>query len=176
MGLMMPPTSDRVELATSESANQRIYEATVNRLSEILQSSSDERSTLINNRLDELNNEWDMERLLEFNASTLLILTILLSFFRSSYWLILTLAIAAFLWQHAVKGWCPPIPVLRNIFGKRTSAEIFSEKVALKILRGDYQSINTFIFEQQSATNIESNAQRLLDLADLHCHNDNKNK
>lgn len=175
MGLMMPPTSDRVEFATSESANQRIHEATVNRLSEILQSSPDQRSTLINNRLDELNNEWDMERLLEFNASTLLITTILLSFFRSSYWLILSFAIAAFLWQHAVKGWCPPIPILRNLLGKRTSAEIFSEKVALKILRGDYQSFNSSMFEQQSGRNIENNAERLLNLADLHCHNDKKN-
>ena len=41
------------------------------------------------------------------------------------------------LFQHAVQGWCPPIPLLRRL-GIRTSREIEIERVALKILRGDF--------------------------------------
>ena len=172
---MIPPTSDRVESATSSCSNEKIYKTTLERLSNILQSSSDKRSSLIDDRLKELNNEWDTERLLEFNASTLLILTGLLSYFHCYYWLLVTLYIAAFLWQHSVQGWCPPLPILRGIFSKRTAVEILSEKVALKILRGDYQSINLNSFGQEQS-DVEHNAKRLLDLADLHSYNDHSTK
>ena len=45
--------------------------------------------------------------------------------------------VTTFLFQHAVQGWCPPIPLLRRL-GIRTSREIEIERVALKILRGDF--------------------------------------
>ena len=43
-----------------------------------------------------------------------------------------------FLFQHAVQGWCPPVPVLRRL-GVRTREEIDREKYALKVLRGDFE-------------------------------------
>jgi hypothetical protein len=43
--------------------------------------------------------------------------------------------------QHAVQGWCPPIPVLRR-FGFRTADEINRERYALKALRGDFDGIS----------------------------------
>jgi len=49
--------------------------------------------------------------------------------------------VAAFLFQHAVQGWCPPIPVLRRL-GVRTSREIELERIALKALRGDFDHVN----------------------------------
>ncbi|UJR20061.1 hypothetical protein I4U23_023195 [Adineta vaga] len=167
---MIPQTSERVESATSSCSNKKIYNATIERLSKILQTPSDQRSFAIEDRLKELNKEWDMERLLEFNASTLLVVSIVLGYFHCQCWLLLSFAIAAFLWQHAVQGWCPPVPIFRGIIGQRTSVEILSEKVALKILRGDYQSINPKTFEQ------EQNAKQLLALADLHCFNDRKSE
>ncbi|MEY7848852.1 hypothetical protein AB7C87_06560 [Natrarchaeobius sp. A-rgal3] len=39
--------------------------------------------------------------------------------------------IAAFLRQHALQGWCPPIPVLRRR-GVRTRREIDTERRALE--------------------------------------------
>jgi hypothetical protein len=45
--------------------------------------------------------------------------------------------VTGFLFQHAVEGWCPPIPVLRRL-GFRTAREIDIERVALKALRGDF--------------------------------------
>jgi len=45
-----------------------------------------------------------------------------------------------FLFQHAVRGWCPPVPILRRK-GVRTRREIDAEKYALKALRGDFSGI-----------------------------------
>jgi hypothetical protein len=42
-----------------------------------------------------------------------------------------------FLLQHAVQGWCPPLPLLRRL-GVRTADEINEERYALKALRGDF--------------------------------------
>ena len=42
-----------------------------------------------------------------------------------------------FLLQHALQGWCPPVPVFRRL-GVRTTAEIDRERYALKALRGDF--------------------------------------
>ncbi len=46
----------------------------------------------------------------------------------------------AFLFQHAVQGWCPPVPVLRRL-GFRTTYEIDRERYALKALRGDFDGV-----------------------------------
>jgi hypothetical protein len=45
-----------------------------------------------------------------------------------------------FLFQYAVQGWCPPVPLFRRI-GVRTRGEIDGEKFALKALRGDFGSV-----------------------------------
>ncbi len=57
-------------------------------------------------------------------------------------WLILPGLVTGFLFQHALQGWCPPLPVLRRM-GFRTSAEINEERYALKALRGDFERIIT---------------------------------
>ena len=48
--------------------------------------------------------------------------------------------VTAFLFQHAVQGWCPPIAVLRRL-GVRTAREIEVERIALKALRGDFDDV-----------------------------------
>ncbi len=50
--------------------------------------------------------------------------------------------VAGFLLQHAVQGWCPPVPIFRRM-GIRTAREIDSERYALKIIRGDFESLPT---------------------------------
>lgn len=52
-------------------------------------------------------------------------------------WFIFPAFVAGFLLQHAVQGWCPPLPVLRRL-GFRTQPEIDYERYALKSLRGDF--------------------------------------
>lgn len=53
---------------------------------------------------------------------------------------LLPTAVAGFLLQHAVQGWCPPMPVFRRL-GVRTATEIEEERYALKALRGDFRGV-----------------------------------
>ena len=46
----------------------------------------------------------------------------------------------AFLFQHALQGWCPPVPVLRRL-GFRTVYEIDRERFSLKAIRGDFEQV-----------------------------------
>jgi hypothetical protein len=48
--------------------------------------------------------------------------------------------VAGFLLQHALQGWCPPVPLFRHL-GFRTAAEIDEERYALKALRGDFRNV-----------------------------------
>jgi hypothetical protein len=95
---------------------------------------------IITRRIAELDREWSMERWLETNASSLALATVFLGVTVSRKWFLVTSAVLGFLLQHAVQGWCPPVPLLRN-FGVRTRGEIDREKYALKFLRGDFQSV-----------------------------------
>ncbi len=47
---------------------------------------------------------------------------------------------AAFLVEHAIHGWCPPLPLFRGM-GIRSKAEIEAERYALKGLRGDFRGL-----------------------------------
>jgi hypothetical protein len=60
---------------------------------------------------------------------------------RGRRWLVLPALVTGFLFQHAVQGWCPPIPILRRL-GFRTSYEIEEERQALKALRGDFEEVS----------------------------------
>ena len=81
-----------------------------------------------------------MERWLETNASALAFTGVVLGLAVNRKWLALPLLVSGFLFQHAVHGWCPPVPVLRRL-GVRTRGEIEREKFALKWLRGDFKAI-----------------------------------
>jgi hypothetical protein len=63
-----------------------------------------------------------------------------LGFFSDRRWFLLSGAVLAFLAQHAVQGWCPPLAALRRM-GVRTRREIDQERYALKALRGDFSGL-----------------------------------
>lgn len=94
----------------------------------------------ITQRLHQLADEWDIERAIEANASSLAFVGIALGFFVHPYWLALPALVTAFLFQHAIQGWCPPVPVLRRL-GFRTAHEIEVERNALKVIRGDFDHV-----------------------------------
>ncbi len=97
---------------------------------------------LIASRLNKLDREWDIDRLLENNASIVMIVGVLLGAFASRWWLIIPLVPASFLLLRATHGWFPPLPVLRS-FGWRTRKEIERERYALKLVRGDFDSLHS---------------------------------
>ncbi|MDD4938713.1 MAG: hypothetical protein PHE18_01395 [Candidatus Omnitrophica bacterium] len=91
-------------------------------------------------RIRELEKEWDIEQMLETNAASLLLTGLLLGITVNKKWLVLPLGVAAFLLQHGVQGWCPPLPIMRRL-GVRTKDEILREKMALRALQGNFSSI-----------------------------------
>jgi hypothetical protein len=122
----------RVSDQTSASANQRIQRETQRRLAYF-----EAHPDAIAGRLKELDAEWDIERVLETGSSTITLTGLLLGIGVSRKWLLLSLAVQGFFLQHALQGWCPPLPMLRKL-GVRTQYEIERERYALKLMRGDF--------------------------------------
>lgn len=91
----------------------------------------------IDARIDELEHESDMERVLETNASILALAGLLAGRFVDRRFRALPVVVLGFLLHHARRGWCPPVPVFRRL-GVRTRQEIDAERSALKALRGDF--------------------------------------
>jgi hypothetical protein len=130
---MLPATTCRVPANTAEHVNERIRRQTEENVRRLAGAHPEE----IERRLRELDAEWDIERCLETMAPSITLLGIGLGLTVSRKFLLLPIAVQAFFLQHALQGWCPPIPVLRRL-GVRTAAEINHERNALKALRGDY--------------------------------------
>jgi hypothetical protein len=95
----------------------------------------------IERRLMELDREWDIERVLELNASVAALTGMTLGATVDRRWFLLSALVAGFLLQHAVQGWCPPIPILRRL-GFRTPSKIDEERYALKAMRGDFIEVH----------------------------------
>lgn len=128
-------SQDRVTQHTADKVNERIHRMT---------DQSIEYHALhpeyIDQRLNELEQEWDIERILETNASTLILAGLALGIGVNRKWLALPLGVAGFLLQHAIQGWCPPLPALRRL-GVRTKNEILRERTALRVLKGDFDTV-----------------------------------
>ena len=132
----LPPETDRVRLHTPSEINKRI-DADIDWTIQRYNGASPEEIT---QRIDELDREWDIERVLETNAATVALLSLMLSRSSSRKWMWLTTGVAGFLLQHALQGWCPPITIFRRL-GIRTQGEIDREKYSLKVLRGDFEKL-----------------------------------
>lgn len=135
--MAVPTTKYRVPAHTAEHINQRIHRETHVRVKRF-----EVQPGAIGQRLKQLDEEWDIERAIELNASALAFIGTALGYFAHPYWLVLPALVTAFLFQHAVQGWCPPVPILRRL-GFRTVYEIEQERHALKVLRGDYERLPT---------------------------------
>jgi hypothetical protein len=131
---MLPATATRVRQNTADEVNRRI-EAQIDRNVYFFADHPDE----IGHRLDELDQEWDIERALEANAAALAFAGVLLGAIDRRL-LALPALVTGFLLQHALQGWCPPVPFFRRR-GFRTEAEIDRERYALKAVRGDFRVV-----------------------------------
>lgn len=137
--IMIPSTVARVPMQTEECINEQIRRQTVDNVARYRDASRAE----IDQRLQELDEEWDIERTLEANASAVALVGLTLSLTADRKWIILPTAVAGFLFQHAIQGWCPPLPIFRRL-GFRTASEIDEERYALKFLRNDFQDLSPF--------------------------------
>src|SRR6266480_4125556 len=130
---MLPSTTARVPLHTPDRYNQAIRRQTA-------ESVAHAGPEAIERRLQELDEEWDIERCLEANASSICLAGIGLGAFVDRRLLILPALVGGFLLQHALQGWCPPVPLFRRL-GFRTSAEIERERCALKAVSGAFRAV-----------------------------------
>ena len=126
--------TDRVRRHTLPEINERIDADIDITLKRYTGASRD----VLTRRIDELDREWDIERALETNAATVALLSLILSKLHNRKWTWLSTGVVAFLLQHALQGWCPPVSIFRRI-GIRTQSEIDREKYILKALRGDFE-------------------------------------
>jgi hypothetical protein len=134
---MLPKSAERVASSTEECINEQIRRETEKRV-KLYASCGRE---MIDERLDELDREWDIERVLETNASGLTLLGVIMSIVKRRAWIAVSGIVAGFLFQHGMQGWCPPLPILRRL-GFRTRDEIDTERYALKAARGDFENIS----------------------------------
>ena len=132
---MTPSTRNRVPENTADSVNEEIER----QIEERVRYYAGHPKQIVR-RLRELEEEWDIERAIEANAAAIGFSGIVLGATVDWRWLTLPAVVTAFLFQHAVQGWCPPVPVLRRL-GFRTANEIEKERTALKAIRGDFADV-----------------------------------
>ena len=132
----LPATAHRVELHTAPELNDAIRQRAD---AEIVRLEGAPAAD-IDQRLKALDVEWDVERLLQTNASIIVLLGLAAATTLDRKFLLLPAAVFTFFAQHALQGWCPPIPVFRRL-GVRTQGEIERERYALKALRGDFDEV-----------------------------------
>lgn len=149
--MLNPNESDRVRANTATEINAKIDR----KIMESVRFYSGMSEDKITQRIHDLEREWDMERLLETNASALAFTGLVLGVIRNSKWLFLPGIVLPFLLQHAVQGWCPPVPLFRRL-GVRTREEIEREKFALKALRGDFEEIDSLRRGEEAEDAVEA--------------------
>ena len=125
----LPPTSKKVNMNTPPYINEEI----MREIDESVNLYRTKSSLEIKERLKELDHEWDTERVLEMNFASLALWSSLLGLLGSKKWLFLSGVASVFMMQHALKGWCPPLSVIRR-FKIRTAWEINQEREKLKKL------------------------------------------
>lgn len=123
---MFSKTTKRVEQHSPDEVNAGIREGTKARIARY----AVEPEEVLRGRLDELEYEWDIERLLEANFAGVVLASLLLGRGVNKGFYALAGIAAVFMVQHVVRGWCPPVSVFRR-WGVRTSREIEHERNSL---------------------------------------------
>ena len=129
--------TDRVRANTAAEVNRRVDE----QIERNIRHYSGQTKEDIYRRIQDLDEEWDIERVLETMASSFSLTGIVLGATVDRKWFLVPTIVLSFLLVHAIQGWCPPLPILRSL-GIRTREEIDRERYALKALAGDFAGIS----------------------------------
>jgi hypothetical protein len=117
--------SDRVRNMSTESANRKIDAAT----REAIDRTSAGGRPAIERRLTEIQQEWDIDRILMLNFAVF-VFAQLVAARKDRRWLWGPLVQTPLLAMHAIAGWCPPSLWFRPL-GFRTRFEIQAEREEL---------------------------------------------
>lgn len=91
-------------------------------------------------RLQELDREWDHDRVLETEASLMALSGLVLGAAVDRKFFALPGLVASMVFLHATTGFYPLLPIFRRL-GIRSQKEIQRERYALKALRGDFDQV-----------------------------------
>ena len=133
---MAVTTINRVPKQTPPRINREITAESKRRIREYVERGGEG----IEDRLVELDREWDVERAIEAHTAVVALVGVALGAKLDRRFLALPGAAAAFLLLHVLWGWSPQVPLLRRL-GVRTSREIEIERNALKAVRGDFSGL-----------------------------------
>lgn len=150
-----PSSVSRVRINTSRKSNDSINDEMLRNTSKYINASKDD----ISKRIEQLNKEWDTERVLEANASAIIFISTVLGFLVNTWLFLICGFISFYLLMHALEGWCPPLPIIRKL-GVRTVYEICTEKMILKHLRGDFSDLSGSAASFVNASKIESSEEK----------------
>lgn len=125
----IPNSIERVRKNTNYKDNLKIVNDILNNINHY----KDKDPEIIKGRINEIALEWDIERILEANASILMLVGLIFGICINKRWFILSALSGTFLLQHSIQGWCPPVTPLRKL-GVKTPYEICAEVIALKVL------------------------------------------
>jgi hypothetical protein len=140
--LFATDSADRVRAHTATAIQARLDRDLVERIRHFAQQAdgSEAGRALLTRRLEEVEQESDMERTLQANAAVLALAGTILAVLHNRRWLLVPGVVTSFLLQHALQGWCPPVALFRRL-GVRTAREIATERYAIKALRGDFTAV-----------------------------------
>ncbi len=122
----------RIQQSSEDEITEEMYREMAQRISYFA-----EHPEQIDQRIWELDREWDVERTMAAGAAGLTLTGLVLGTIRSWRWFLLPAVVSGFVMKHALQGWSPALPLLRDV-GVRTRSEIEQERYALKVLRGDF--------------------------------------
>lgn len=90
----------------------------------------------IGDRLRQLDDEWDVDRVLTLNGSAISLFGVLVGLLGRKRWYVIAMIVQALMIQHEAQRCSAAGSLLRSL-GFRTKEEIEQERYALKLLRGD---------------------------------------
>lgn len=127
---------DRVRRLTFKRDQDRIDERTL----DALRVASNQGVMGLTRRLEELDREWSVDRALMIGAGSFVWLGLVMGTAVKRRLYLISAIAGGVLFAFALLGWAPPVLILRRL-GFRTRGEIDSERMALKALRGDFESL-----------------------------------
>lgn len=132
---MITATIEKVERTTAPQLNEKFEAQAQESVSKYIGADRD----TIDQRLQELESEWNVERMIEVEAPSMIGLGIALGLTHDKKWFALSAMAAGMVILHNLQGWYPMLPLLRRL-GLRAQSEIDREYMALRVLRGDHEA------------------------------------
>jgi hypothetical protein len=128
----MTVSTDRSREHTASEVLRRIDNDTIVKLRECV-----DAPVSVAERLSALDHEWDLDRVIETEASVVGLIGLGLGLAVRREFLVIPLMVGGAVLLYALTGRYPLLPLFRRL-GVRTAGEIARERYSLKALRGDF--------------------------------------